>query len=524
MSALSLYDLTGIQPYIFGSNVLRENLGGSYLVGLALDRWLEEAAEPVGAELLWSGGGNAMVLSSDIECARQVATELSARLHGSAPGLEVICAHIDWDGSDRDLVDRREQLLAQVQATKAGRWPAASFDGAGPTEYCAQTTEPAVGRQSNGPLEEGGRWLGPTAMARLDNADPARQRLQGLFPLPDDLTWTAELDRLGRSRGSQSRLGVIHFDGNGMGRRFRQTETLRRQIELSEAVKAAGEATLDAGLGWVRDRLPGIGDEEKGGFVLAREGAARCFPVRPIVYGGDDITLVCDGRIALDLAAELLRAWHAQTATLPGGAAHACAGVALVRVHYPFYRAYRLAEDLCRNAKESLGDAADSVSALDWELIAGAGLTTLTQRRGADLYLAGEHSLHARPYYVLGDPPLTAPYRRWDWFRGVLLRALQDQSETHTRFKDLAGVLQRGAATTETFLARLRDRFGLSRAEQDDPQRPLRLPEPAGFPMQDGFANRETPYLDSIELMDRVLPEVCFRLSEAPDNDQGVAG
>jgi hypothetical protein len=517
MSALSLYDLTGIQRYIFGSNVLKENLGGSFLVGLALGEWLNEAAEPAGAERLWSGGGNAMVRGSDLDRARQVATRLSALLHGSAPGLEVVCAHVEWDGSDQDFVRGREQLLAQVQAVKAGRWPAASFDGAGLTEYCAQTTEPAVHWEP-----KGGRWLGPTAMERLHRADQAQERLQGLFPLPDGLTWTTELNKLGRSRGSQSQLGVIHFDGNGMGRRFQRTKTLDEQVALSAAVKAAGEATLRAGLRWVLDRLPGIVDEDKGGFELARDGAHRCFPVRPIVYGGDDITLVCDGRLALDLAAELLQAWHETTAALPGGPAHACAGVALVRVQYPFYRAYRLAEHLCRNAKERLGDTADRASALDWELIAGAGLATLAQRRDGDLYRAGADRLHARPYYVLGDPPLTAPYRRWDWFRDVLLRALQDQSETHTRFKALGGVLQEGAGATESYLARLRDRFGLSRAERVDEDGPLCLPEPAGFPMQDGFANRETPYLDAIELMDRVLPADCYRPAEAQGDDEGA--
>jgi hypothetical protein len=525
MSALSLYDLTGIQPYIFGSNVLRENLGGSFLVDSALEEWLPEAARANGADRLWSGGGNAMVQSSDLERARQVGTGLSRRLHESAPGLEVICAHVEWDGGDEDFTRCREQLLARVQAVKVGRWPSATFGGAGLTEYCAQSSEPAIDWESKGPLEEGGRWLGPAPLARLRAADQAQNRLQRLFELGAGLTWTTELNRLGRSRGSQSQLGVIHFDGNGMGRRFREMQTLDQQIALSDAVKVAGEATLDAGLGWLRDRLPGITDEEKGGFKLARQGAADCFPVRPIVYGGDDITLVCDGRIALDLAAELLRAWNRETRHLPGGPAHACAGVALVRVQYPFYRAYRLAEELCRNAKEHLGDRADSASALDWELIAGAGLATLAQRRDGDLYLAGEERLHARPYFVVGDSPLTAPYRRWDWFRDVLVHALQDQSDTHTRFKALAGVLQQGARATEVHLARLRDRFGLSRAEQADPQRRLRLPEPAGFPMQDGFANRETPYLDAIELMDRILPSACYRLPEqAQGDDRGADG
>ncbi len=517
MSLLSLYDLTGIQSYIFGSNVLKENLGGSYLAGLALNDWLREAAQAVNATPHWSGGGNAMVESADLDRARQLATLLSARLQHEAPGLQVVCAHADWDGSDAGFRDAREALQARVQTAKDGRWPAASFDGAGLTEHCAQTMEPAMQQDADG------RWLGATAGARVDRAREAQQRLNGFYRLEAPRTWTAELNKLGRSPGSQSQLGVIHIDGNGMGRRFQHAQTLRQQIALSEAVMRAGQETLKAGLNWVHQRLEGITDEKLGGFRLAPDGDSECFPVRPIVYGGDDITLVCDARIALDLAAELLRAWHRETERLPGGAAHACAGVALVRVNYPFYRAYRLAEDLCRGAKHALGDAKERVSVLDWELIAGAGLTRLEQRRDSELYRVGRAQLHARPYYVVGDPPATQPYRCWQWFRETLLNAIQAQADSHTRFKDLAQVLQRGPDATEIYLARLRDRFGLSRAVEWTNDGPLCLPEPAGSPMQSGFLAGATPYLDAIELMDRILPLACYKLPEPPSSPAGGA-
>jgi len=518
MKWLSLYDLTGIQPYIFGSNILKENLGGSFLVKQALDKWLEEAAKQAGAEFQWSGGGNAMVTADNLDQAKQVATLLSARLHNDAPGLYVACAHQSWDGSDEDFVQQQKELHRKLNEYKAGRWPPAVFDGAGVTEMCASTGEPAISRDDS-------KWLGPAAKARLDHNEQARNDLQNLFKLESYtdakgnthlLDWTAQFDHLGRSHGEQSMLGVIHFDGNRMGERFQKIDSLSEFRELSTAVNEAGKQTLQTALDWVLKNLPGITDTDSDGFELhVDKDKKRCFPVRPIVYGGDDITLVCDGRIALDLAAELLRCWHKQTHDLPGGPAHARAGVAIARAHYPFYRAYELAEKLCHETKQKIRDEQpDGASALDWEFIAGAGLATFRQRRDTLYKAASGEQLHARPYYVIGEPPATEPYRTWDWFRTILVNALQEQEDIHTRFKQLAGILYEGRGVTKIHLQRWRDRFGLQRGQQKLKDKGIWLPEPAHFPLDDGFAHNKTPYLDAIELMDRVLPLRCYSNTE----------
>lgn len=521
MKWLSFYDLTGIQPYIFGSNQLQENLGASYLVKQALEVWLAKAASEVGAEFQWAGGGNAMVTSQGPDQARRAALLLSAKLHKDAPGLNVACAHHEWDESPESFESVRLKLEEKLNCFKAGRWPEASFDGAGVTAACTSTGEPAVARDNN-------RWLGAAAQARLDNNNAARDDIQNLFELSSftdakghsrSLVWTKEIDKLGRSRGEQSVIGVIHFDGNGMGHRFRDAKSLAKLHELSVAVNWAGKETLCDALSWALKNLAGITDQDRRGFELHAENkkgpdSALCFPVRPIVYGGDDITLVCESRIALDLAAELLRSWHRRTADLPGGPAHACAGVAMVGAHYPFYRAYELAEELCKSAKRQLIQQ-ENASLLDWEFIAGAGLTSLKQRRERLYKAVSGEQLHARPYYVLGEAPATESFRNWNWFRDTLVAELQVQDETHTRFKELAGILALGPKATGIHLERLKDRFGLLRRKPEirdntEPYRKLRLPEPKFQPLLDGFANGKTPYLDAIELMDRVLPLDCY--------------
>ena len=44
----TIIDTTGIQPYIFGSNRLRENIGASFLIAEATKQWVEQALIKLG--------------------------------------------------------------------------------------------------------------------------------------------------------------------------------------------------------------------------------------------------------------------------------------------------------------------------------------------------------------------------------------------------------------------------------------------------------------------------------------------
>ena len=402
MRTLSQYDLTGIQPFLFGARRLRANLGASWIVhtALAVDGWLGEAAGGAGSTVLWSGGGNAVVDSPDEATARQVATTLALRMVVEAPGLGVVCAHRTWAG---DYPMTARALRDDLEVAKATRPGGALFDGGGVCEPCRDTAEAALARDGEGSP------VGASIYAREGARHHAEDRLKRAFVLPTGLVWSDDIDELGRTTGEESALGVIHLDGNGMGRKF--AEASGRGLEdvryLSRHVEAAGRATLVAGLRWVADRA----STDSIGFGLAKRegGKAHVFPVRPVVFGGDDLTLLCDGRIALDLAAAMLNAWHAESKF------HACAGVAIVRPHFPFYRAVEHAHALCKEAKHwRKENLTDDTSLLHWSLHRAGGVTE-------------ERVAHtARPYVVVGAPPRGKTWRSWAWFRHDCLRALHE--------------------------------------------------------------------------------------------------
>ena len=114
---LVIVDTAQIQPYIFGSNRLRENVGASELVRLATGQWALEAVCKVAgaderhnvkdvrkdndykpdfalekqpheraAEVIYAGGGNVVALFRSPATAKDFAYQLTRRALEEAPG------------------------------------------------------------------------------------------------------------------------------------------------------------------------------------------------------------------------------------------------------------------------------------------------------------------------------------------------------------------------------------------------------------------------------------------------------
>ena len=74
-------------------------------------------------------------------------------------------------------------------------------------------------------------------------------------------------------------------------------------------------------------------------------------PIRPIIVGGDDITFVCNARIAVQVAHYLMQELLSDK---NGLSISSCAGIAVIPTSYPFFRGYQMAEQLCDSAKSKM--------------------------------------------------------------------------------------------------------------------------------------------------------------------------
>lgn len=501
----TVIDTTGIQRYIFGSNRLKENVGASYLVKSATDKWVEEILksldslspenihipdkskqefnprihenESIIAELIYTGGGNTVLVFRKMEkpdYAKEFTRKLSFKILKEAPGLNIVVAHQEFDWNEkllREVIDdeiKKNKLDTQKREVRTS----SPLLGLGVTASCISTGLVAVEMQdidgehkpiSREIVAKTNKKIVQAANEELEqiifDSDKLRKKDE-IFDIPLDV------DDLGRTEQESSYMAIVHIDGNQMGKRFEDYSKSQDQENKSEAnenyiiamrklswgVNEAAIKSLKAVVELLMDSIV------KGKFTIKK----KFLPFRPIVYGGDDVTFICDGRLGLALAVKFLKEFEKHTESLPdseGGIskATACAGIAIVKTHYPFARAYQLSEDLCKSAKKFVREKTDKYSerepifsALDWHIASSGILGTIDQIREREYKARNGKSLVIRPI-------ISHDYDYWlTWtnFADIIRQFKEDEpwKDKRNKVKALREVLRKGETATEQFL------------------------------------------------------------------------
>ncbi len=577
---LVVIDTTQIQPYIFGSNRLSDNVGASWLVKQATGPWalqlvstlksnvkdaqqnqLDDALRiengDLDAEVIYAGGGNVLILFAEESNARDFVRRLSRKALCEAPGLHLLFAlrQVDWgrrpaqqfdwtahpDGADFDRQKHSAGLFIAVmeafqdlERQKSERPRSAPLLGLGVSMACRATGLPAAA------FDDDRLPISAEIEAKRRAAGCSNAELGSLFGTIFDpnLDFPLEIDRLGRARGEQSFVAVAHADGNGMGQAMieageRKAHDNRAYIE---AVRKRSQLTAWIAAEALRDTLRllsgAIQPDEKNQRVIVRrltredetaEVAARLvlhrkgnnqwwLPFRPLVYGGDDLTFVCDARIGLSLMLHYLRRFEAR-AKERGIEASACAGVAMVKSHYPFSRAYDLAEALCSGAKRFRAEERERTqqeqgSYLDWHFATGGLTAELDEIRRRE-YEVGADRLYLRPVSVSSAPSGALDARNARCW-GVVehgLRAFQgaEWAERRNKVKALRDALRQGEGEVERF------RRVYLTARREDSRLPEVVSEDDGAHRRGGWLERDAnhretgkrcAYFDALELAD----------------------
>jgi hypothetical protein len=489
--------LLAIQRFVFASNRMRDVVGASALIRRA------SSTEGVVAELnvdpatvIVAAGGRMTLRFNDIDAARTFAALYTQWLARTVPGIEIALIHREYDSGMAEALRRASEDLDRAVLN---RTPSAPLLGLAVTAVCRETGLPAAEQDDRGPIAESvvaARRERPRARQRWEPFAPSLPQVRFAFP--------ADIDGLGRTRGATSLVGIVHLDGNGVGAKIRAflqrcaIEHLSDDAVLtmfktaSRALERMGEVAVQA----IADRLVAscsVGEDGKVRiqgrnpeliFELADDDTHAYLPFVPILLGGDDLTFVADGRIALDLAESALQAYESAPAVGPLGRIGACAGVALVGSHAPFYRAYRVAEALCDSAKRKVAGL-DAGYAIDWHIGEARPSETIDEMRSRR-YTANGQKLTARPYALgTADQSLT-----WRWLNERVLTGFIESpwAERRRKVRALPPILREGASAVRKNLQawRVVDR---------------NLAFPAQIP-DSGFIDGATPLLDANELLD----------------------
>lgn len=531
----TVLDTAGIQSYIFSSNRLRENIGASYLVSQATEQWVKEALEglqkPVHiyaaeapeplihkgkfvAELLYAGGGNTALLFSSKDYAIQFTQILSKRILKEAPGIQLIAAHqaFDWDNQEKPLSKVIRSLIENDLAAKKQRQsPSVPLLGSGITAECQSSRLVAIditNPSTYGTPEDDKRPISREIGAKLKAVKPANKQLrQTIFEdLLEEYEIPRDFDDFSRSKGDVSYIAVVHADGNNMGKRFQSLGQGKNNEEYVAAVRKLSHSVNQAGINalkTVANALVNSIESEENQTTKTVRGSFSLndnyLPFRPLVYGGDDVTFVCDGRLGLELAALYLKAFESQQVS-DGQPLDACAGICIVKVHYPFARAYEMSEALCQSAKQMVRHSDDeNFSALDWHLAASGLSGSISEIRRREytvpkskLQQDKDSLLTLSPVRLNRDPD---DWRTWEGFKTVVnaFKEHPDWKDRRNKVMALREELRKGPQAIKDFLTTYQLKklppFLITDGDAED------LPE-------QGWAGNRCGYFDAIEAMD----------------------
>ncbi len=366
-----LFELNSIQGYLFASSRLRDVAGASEL----LDRLTNKEADDnlLGAVCRAAGvedkvqfsrraGGAFYAFSEDREALERLRALWTLAVQQAAP-------HLGYSLGMEEGNDARTAFQAARNAmqgdTSRLRF---TLPAAAPVaERSRRTGLPAVefGKEKDGAMDA-------ATVQRKAFSNPARKNtafLDRFKPDTADLNWddwpfNLEGDEEGGQfpfRGESRILALIHADGNGLGQILRRLSTVARDkpgqfIPLYTAFSGLVEnvTTTAARAATAEVLLP----------AREREGTA-CLPARPILLGGDDITILVRADLAMAYVRVFARAFEeasrgalaelAKAHDIDGLPKRLTLGIGLVylRASQPFHLAIRLAETLTKEAKKA---------------------------------------------------------------------------------------------------------------------------------------------------------------------------
>ena len=523
---LTILDTGGIQGYVFGTNSLQQNVGASHLVDCATRKWAIEAlgawkhnvvdlddpdnafsdktieSGEIDAEVIYAGGGNLALMFADPKNAIEFTKRLTARVLRDAPGLNLVVEHTEFDwkndtlGSEEGILQATMQALAKRKAKGVMR---SKQLGLGVTAECVFTGLPAVAMDSDG------RPVSSEVLAKRNVFKDAHQQLVDLLSLEKFGDPPRDFDQLGQQQNEKSYLAVIHTDGNRMGERV---ERIRDTYTSANQNRAYVQAMRDFSLSIQRAAMYALRqtvrllesnisqDKDSNAWHIDHQimVSGNTLPFRPIVFGGDDVTFVCDGRIGLSITSYYLNELSKQE--LSDGECLECrAGVAIVPTHYPFARAYALAEDLCYSAKKFIQKQPEGATAMDWHVAFGGAILDLDRIRIRE-YRVPSGNLLMRPV-LIGDQ-VDKTWRTWENFKRITTQFQNGSlwAGRHNKVKALREALRSGPSEVDNFL-KVYEIAELPEGEQL-----------SGNTRQSGWLEHEQQccYYDSIEMVDLFIP------------------
>ncbi len=369
----------GIQSFVFETDKLQEIIGGSELVEQLCTSMFTNLLQQLGIREDESGSyGSVVSAAGNIrylfqgqhrKYVEKLVREFPIFTTKMAPGITISQAVVWFTG---DLSKDDMNLLEQkLKAQRNRNWRPADL-GFLAVERCRRTARPAVKWDKPGKNDgEKGEPIDSSLAAKREaNCQQAPLTLfRKLMPESDFLKITHshipfEMEEMIDPEKSEW-LAIIHADGNNLGKML---QTMAKQLENNPELKVV-DAYKEFSTRLDNATVEAV-QKTCGQVILKDDYITRNskIPIRPIVIGGDDLTVICRADLALEFTRKFLVCFQEQTKKhleplvqeyeldqFTDGLT-ACAGIAFVKPKYPFHYGADLAEELCGAAKKVAKD------------------------------------------------------------------------------------------------------------------------------------------------------------------------
>ena len=377
---LAQYTIRSKQEYIFRTNIMVEIAGASENISQSWDILFNQADEidkklrrvsentpfcmedvkrlfdeqKLNGIELFCGGGNDTVLYDSIETYLEVNKVFSRFLLENYPGMIPMAVACEYSGDyDKDYANLMKQSEIEKNKMISGQ-----SDFILPFSMMDRTTFQ--------PYSD----IISIAESSVRVTDEAKAKRKAGLKIREQDETVKLLDDLITKKGEESLLAVVHADGNNMGSKISEMLTDKKDYDscvnimrefTADTAKAFGKSGLDA----MQKCQQQLKEKYKDKYD------EKVFFFRKIIADGDDMTFVCNARFVMDYVRAYLEA--VQNYNNKGEKEwrySSCAGICIFHSHYPFARAYSLAEQACESAKKNVhGECIKEESWVDFHYI-----------------------------------------------------------------------------------------------------------------------------------------------------------
>jgi len=345
----------GIQGFIFETNKLKEIVGASDLIEQFcslgfLGRFSNKFQFKVKEEnILRNAGGNIRIAFENEENLKKMVKNFPKYVMSRAYGVTISQAVVTFDKSD-DYISKKDEL--EYKLTKARNQSSIPLD----SRFSLMKQTPRTGKPTyenkifkNNKVEffDKGNWQKDNntkeghisiLLEKLELSD-----IYERFPL--------DMDDIAK-KNANNKIAIIHADGNKMGLMLQEMNKSLKDKSSEEIQKVFKDFSTQI--------TKSTNDAVKEAFEKNFNKDDNSIPFRPVVIGGDDVTVICRADDALGFTNDYLEAFEKNTKenfkkyklSEYAEKLTACAGVAFCNKKFPFHYAVDLAEALCSFAKK----------------------------------------------------------------------------------------------------------------------------------------------------------------------------